>query len=236
MNSPTPSHSHSPTSSPILHLADLEPARLTLSPPEFRAHLRHYLLEHPHVTLRRVGDSLGVSRQKVGWMAGRLWRPSCCLPGPRSAPERAKAASCLTELHTRVAAGESASAVAKELGFSLSIAVALGFRTKEVRPPHGTWERARGGGRGGSGSESPRPPCNCWRCRRVAGVSVPRGTRTTPTQKEQVIDWLAWTDPDDGKNLSQAVIGALVGVGQMAVSRVSQAAGPGSDAAVGGTE
>ena len=221
MNSPTP------TPSPILHLADLEPARLALSPPEFRAHLRHYLLEHPQVTLRRVADSLGVSRQKVGWMAGRLRRPSCCLPGPRLASERAKAALCLSELRARVAAGESASAVAKELGFSLWIAAALGFRTKEVRPPHGTWERARGGGRGeggsGGGSESPRPPCNCWLCRRVAGVAVPRGPRTTPAQKAQIIDWLAWTDPDDGRGLSQTEIGRLVGIGQMAVSRVAQA-------------
>ena len=233
MNSPAPSHfpTPSPTPSPIFHLADLEPARLTLSPPEFRAHLRHYLLEHPHVTLRRVADSLGVSRQKVGWMAGRLRRPSCCLPGPRLALERAKAASCLSELRARVAAGESASAVAKELGFSLWIAAALGFRAKEVRPPHGTWERARGGG----GSESPRPPCNCWRCRRVAGVAVPRGPRTTAAQRAQIIDWLAWVDPDDGRGLSQAVVGELVGVGQMAVSRVAQAAGPGS-AAAGGTE
>ena len=212
---------NSPTPSPIFHLADLEPARLTLSPPEFRAHLRHYLLEHPHVTLRRVADSLGVSRQKVGWMAGRLHRPSCCLPGPRSAPERAKAEARLAELRARVAAGESASAVAKELGFSLSAAAALGFRAKAVKPLHGTWERARGGG----GGESPRPPCNCWRCRMVAGLAVPRGPRTTAAQKEQITDWLAWTDPDDGRGLSQTEIGRLVSVGQMAVSRVSQAAG-----------
>jgi hypothetical protein len=153
MNSPT--SSHSPTPSPIFHLADLEPARLTLSPPEFRAHLRHYLLEHPHVTLRRVADSLGVSRQKVGWMAGRLHRPSCCLPGPRSAPERAKAEACLIELRARVAAGESASAVAKELGFSLSAAAALGFRAKAVKPLHDLGA-GKGEDRGGWGGRPTR--------------------------------------------------------------------------------
>ena len=221
MNSPT--SSHSPTPSPIFHLADLEPARLTLSPPEFRAHLRHYLLEHPHATLRRVADVLGVSRQKVGWMAGRLRRPSCCLPGPRSAPERAKAEACLTELRARVAAGESASAVAKELGFSLSAAAALGFRAKAVKPLHGTWERARE--KIGVEGEIVQLGCNCWRCRMAVGLAVPRGPRITAAQKAEILGWLAWTDPDDGRGLSQAVIGGLVGVGQMAVSRVAQAGG-----------
>ena len=219
MNSPAPA----PPPSPIFHLADLEPARLTLSPPEFRAHLRHYLLEHPHVTLRRVADSLGVSRQKVGWLAGRLHRPSCCLPGPRSAPERAKAEACLTELRARVAAGESASAVAKELGFSLSAAAALGFRAKDVKPLHGTWERARE--KIGADGEVVQLGCNCWRCRMVAGLAVPRGPRITAAQKAEVLDWFVWVDPDDGRGLSQTEIGRLVGVGQMAVSRVAQAAG-----------
>ena len=213
---------NSPISSPALHLADLEPARLTLYPPEFRAHLRHYLLEHPHITLRRVADQLGVSRQKVGWLAGRLYRPSCCLPGPRPAPERAKAEACLAKLRARVAVGESASAVAKELGFSLSAAAALGFRAKAVKPLHGTWERARG--KIGVDGDVVQLGCNCWRCRMVAGLAVPRGPRITAAQKEQITDWLAWTDPDDGRGLSQAVIGRLVGVGQMAVSRVAQAA------------
>ena len=220
---------NSPISSPALHLADLEPARLTLSPPEFRAHLRHYLLEHPHITLRRVADQLGVSRQKVGWLAGRLYRPSCCLPGPRPAPERAKAEACLAELRARVAVGESASAVAKELGFSLSAAAALGFRAKAVKPLHGTWERARE--KIGVDGEVVQLGCNCWRCRRVAGLAVPRGPRITAAQKAGILDWLAWVDPADGNKLSQVVIGALVGVGQMAVSRVSQAAALGSAAA-----
>ena len=223
MNSPAPASGHFPTPSPIFHLADLEPARLALSPPEFRAHLRRYLLEHPHATLRRVADVLGVSRQKVGWMAGRLRRPSCCLPGPRSAPERAKAEACLTELHARVAAGGSASKVAKELGFRLSAAAALGFRAKAVKPPHGTWERARE--KIGVDGEVVQLGCNCWRCRMVAGLAVPRGPRITAAQKAQIIDWLVWVDPDDGRGLSQTKIGRLVGVGQMAVSRVAQAAG-----------
>jgi len=223
MNSPAPASGHFPTPSPIFHLADLEPARLALSPPEFRAHLRRYLLEHPHVTLRRVADVLGVSRQKVGWMAGRLRRPSCCLPGPRSAPERAKAEACLTELRARVAAGGSASKVAKELGFSLSAAAALGFRAKAVKPLHGTWERARE--KIGVEGEIVQLGCNCWRCRMAVGLAVPRGPRITAAQKAEILGWLAWTDPDDGRGLSQAVIGGLVGVGQMAVSRVAQAGG-----------
>jgi hypothetical protein len=149
------------------------------------------------------------------------------------APERAKAEACLTELRARVAAGESASAVAKELGFSLSAAAVLGFRAKAVKPLHGTWERARE--KIGVDGEVVQLGCNCWRCRRVAGLAVPRGPRITAAQKEQIIDWLAWTDPDDGRGLSQTEIGGLVGVGQMAVSRVAQAAGLGS-AAVGADE
>jgi hypothetical protein len=139
----------------------------------------------------------------------------------------------LAELRARVAVGESASAVAKELGFGLSAAAVLGFRAKAVKPLHGTWERARE--KIGVDGEVVQLGCNCWRCRRVAGLAVPRGPRITAAQKEQIIDWLAWTDPDDGRGLSQTEIGGLVGVGQMAVSRVAQAAGLGS-AAVGADE
>jgi hypothetical protein len=45
----------------------------------------------------------------------------------------------------------------------------------------------------------------------------------------EVVDWLAWTDPDDGTGLTQARIGRLVGVGQPVVSRVALALGEGKD-------
>ena len=190
----------------LLHLADLAPARLALPPADFRAHLRRYLLDHPQVRLQRVASELGVSRQKVGWLAGRLCRPNCCLP--RQALEREKAAALLPRLRERVAAGEPAAKVARELGLSMSTVAALGFRVRAIRPAHGTWARARKG-------------CNCWRCRAVAGLTVPRGPRIPVEQVAEVVDWLAWVDPDTGERLRQAEVGRLVGVGQSAVSRVA---------------
>jgi predicted XRE-type DNA-binding protein len=44
----------------------------------------------------------------------------------------------------------------------------------------------------------------------------------TPQQRAEALDWLAWTDPDDGRGLSQAKIGAVVGIGQAAVSRLAR--------------
>jgi hypothetical protein len=217
----------------VLHLHDLPEARATLSPAEFRNQLRGYMLDHPGVTLRRVAETLDVTRQRASIMVGSLNRSTCCR-ADRLAPERERAAAGMTFLAERVAAGESAGPVARELSISLSMAMRLGFRVKEVRPPHGTWERARE--KIGVDGEVVQLGCNCWRCRRVAGLAVPRRSRTTMAQKAEVEDWLAWVDPDDGCGLSQAEIGALVGVGQMAVSRVSQAAGPDFAATAGGTE
>ena len=33
----------------------------------------------------------------------------------------------------------------------------------------------------------------------------------TPQQRAEALDWLAWTDPDDGRGLSQAKIGTVGG-------------------------
>jgi hypothetical protein len=208
--------------SPVLHLHDLPKARATLPPSEFRNQLRGYMLDHPGVTLRRVAETLDVTRQRASIMVGPLNRSNCCRTD-RLAPERERAAACLTELRARVAAGESAGPVARELGISLSMAMRLGFRVKEVRPPHGTWERARE--KIGVDGEVVQLGCNCWRCRRVAGLVVPRGPRTTVAQKAEIEDWLAWVDPETGRGLSQVEIGKLARVGQMAVSRVARAAG-----------
>ena len=199
-----------PTPSPAasIHLHDLLHLRQTLPPPDFRLALRRYLLDHPQVRLQRVASELGVSRQKVGWLAGRLNRETCCLAGPRQALEREKAAALLPRLRERVAAGEPAAKVARELGLSMSTVAALGFRVRAIRPAHGTWDRARKG-------------CNCWRCRAVAGLTVPRGPRIPVEQVAEVVDWLAWVDPDTGERLRQVEIGRLVGVGQSAVSRVA---------------
>lgn len=192
------------------HLGGLNVARAGLPPAEFRALLRRYLIDHPNITLRKVAEVLDMSRQRAGWLAGKLDRPNCAQTGPR--PSTTFAAAHMAELWDRVAAGESAEKASKSLGISLPAALRLGFRSKAVRPPHGTWERARLG-------------CNCWRCRQVSGLSVPRGPRAGEEQVAACLDWLAWADPDDGQGLSQAAIGRLSGVGQAVVSRIARAAG-----------
>jgi predicted XRE-type DNA-binding protein len=57
------------------------------------------------------------------------------------------------------------------------------------------------------------------------GLRTGRGPRTSAAQKAAVEDWLAYTDPDDNKGLSQAKVAGLVGVGQAAVSRIARAVG-----------
>jgi hypothetical protein len=116
----------------------------------------------------------------------------------------------MVDLRARVAAGESAESAAQVLKISLPMAMQLGFRAKDVRPAHGTKARWQMG-------------CNCWRCRRVAGVAVPRARKVSAKQRATALDWFAWVDPDDGRRLSQAEIGKMVGIGQMAVSRISRA-------------
>ena len=68
-----------------------------------------------------------------------------------------------------------------------------------------------------------RTGCNCWRCRRAIGVTISRGPRADSAMVAQTLDWLAWTDPDSGFPLTQAVIGDLVGIGQPVVSRLARA-------------
>ena len=185
-------------------------ARVDLPPEEFRQRLRSHLQDHPGLTLAQVGRAMGVTRQRVSLMVGPLARPNCC-QADHPAPKRDQAARHLAELRARVAAGESASSAAKALGISLLAALRLGFRVKAVRPPHGHEARAWLG-------------CDCWLCRRAAGVSRRRSARAGARTKAEIHDWLAWADPIDGKSLSQAAVGKLVGVGQAAVSRVARAA------------
>ena len=199
-------------SQPTPALQSLIAERDALSPIGFRWRLREHLLTNPQITIQQVASSLGVTRQRVSWLVGPLGRPACCAPGPRSAPRREQAAARLADLRQRVAEGESADSAAKGLGISLAEAWRLGFRAKEARPVHGTWERAKVG-------------CNCWKCRRVAGVAQPRSPRMTPSQIVGVHDWLAWSCPDSGVGLSQVAIGKLAGVGQGAVSRAARQTG-----------
>jgi hypothetical protein len=190
----------------------LSDARAALPPEEFRQRLRQHLLDHPDLTLRDVARELGVTRQRAGALVGRLDRPTCAQPGPRPAPKREQAARGLAELAERVRVGDSAEQAARELDLSLPAAMKLGFRTKAVRPPHGTQARVEAG-------------CPCWRCRRAAGVALPRGPRASAEQRAAVENWLAWVDPETGRGLSQTEIGRLVGIGQGAVSRIARAAG-----------
>jgi hypothetical protein len=44
----------------------------------------------------------------------------------------------------------------------------------------------------------------------------------TPQQRAEALDWLAWTDPEDGRCLSQVKIGALTKISQAAVSRLAR--------------
>ena len=179
---------------------------------EFRAHLRQIMLEDPALTLRRVASILNVSRQCVSNMVGKLHRPTCATTtADRPAPKRDEAAVRLSDLQARVASGESAAAVAADLGISLTMAMRLGFRSREVRPTHGTQAKLKAG-------------CNCWRCRQAAGLALPRGPRVDVATKAAVLDWLAYVDPDTGEGLSQAKVGKMVGIGQMSVNRIARGA------------
>jgi hypothetical protein len=163
------------------------------------------LLDHPELTLVQVAQALGVTRQRAAQLVGKLNRPNC-MQGPHPAPKRDKARQKMIELSKRVALGEAASLVVQELGVSSFAVYELGFRVKAVRPPHGTKERAA--------------KCDCWRCRRAAGIALPRGPRTGAARQAAVLDWLAWADPDTGEGLRQTEIGKLAGVGQGMVSRI----------------
>ena len=188
-------------------------ARVDLPPEEFRLRLRRHLQDHPHITLHQVAQQLNVTRQRINILVGKLNRPTCAHPDrpapKREAPKREAAKLKLADLRARVAGGEPAEAAAAALGISLHMAMRLGFRSREARPPHGSQGKLRGG-------------CGCWRCRRAGGIALPRGPKTGLARRAAVEDWLAWTDPDDGTTLTQAEVGRLVGVGQGAVSRIAR--------------
>ena len=198
------------SSQPTPRLIPLAEARLSLSPQEFRLKLRKVLLANPRITLKQIAKALNVTRQRVSLLVGRLDRPNCAPPGPRPAPKREAARTKLSELTQRVAQGESAEGVVKDLGISLNQARTLGFKVRQVRSAHGTQARAIHG-------------CDCWRCRRTSGVALPRGPRFGPRKKVEVLDWLAYKDPDTNQPLRQVDIARLSGVGQGAVSRISRA-------------
>jgi predicted transcriptional regulator len=187
----------------------LSDARAALPAEEFRLLLRQHLIDHPDLTLHDVAQELGVTRQRVGMMVGKLGRPTCA-EVDRPAPKKEVAALGMAELRARVARGESAEKAAASLGLSLPAATKLGFRTKAVRPPHGTQAKLT-------------TDCNCWRCRRAAGIALPRSPRAGEREKAAVLEWLAWVDPETGRGLSQTEIGRLVGIGQGAVSRIALA-------------
>jgi predicted XRE-type DNA-binding protein len=209
MNSQLLRSNFSEPSPPEFIFASLAQSRAVLPPAEFRDRLRCYLLDHPELTLAQAAIELGVTRHRVSLMVGKLNRPNCA-QGPRPAPETEKARRRIPALIERVANGETAKHAAQGLGISLAQSYQLGFRAKLVHPLHGTKVRAA--------------KCNCWRCRRVAGIALPRGPRTGAARQAAVLDWLAWADPDTGEGLRQAEIGKLTGVGQGLVSRIARAA------------
>jgi predicted transcriptional regulator len=191
------------TATPTLTIPE---ARIQLSPQDFRAALRRTLLNNPSVKLKHVAAQLGVSRQCVNQIVGKLNRPNCAHPD-RPAPRKEEAKKLLPQLIQKVKAGEPAERAAAELGISLAQAHRLGFRSRATRPPHGTIQRSSEG-------------CNCWRCRKAQGIALPRGPLTGTAKRAQILDWLAWADPDTNQPLTQAAIGKLAGVAQTAVSRI----------------
>ena len=190
------------------HPIPLVQARHDLPGPEFRARLREAMLATPTIKLSQVASALGVSRQYVGALVGKLDRPNCAHPN-RPAPKREAARAALAQLEARVAQGESAAVVVKDLGLSINVVVKMGFRVHDVRPNHGTAARAQAG-------------CHCWRCRRASGAALFRGRPANAAQRAATLDWLAWRDPDDDSALTQARIGDLVGIGQPVVSRIAK--------------
>jgi hypothetical protein len=199
---------HLPSAPPLaLSLSTLPTARDLLSTQDFRLRLRRTLLDRPNLTLATVAQALGVTRQYVGALVGRLDRPTCARhdkPGPK----RDQALSHIKELTARVARGESAEAAARALGISLPAAAKLGFRARGIKPAHG----------GG------RKDCFCWRCKKAQGLATPRGPKSGAATRAKVEDWLAWADPYDGTQLTQATIGRLAGTHQGAVSRIARSA------------
>lgn len=193
-----------PSPSLVLPISSMAAAKDLLSPADFRLRLRKTFLSNPNLTLAQVARALGVTRQRVALIVGRLDRPT-----GKPAVKREQARAKMAELKKRVAVGESAEKAAKALGISLAAATASGFRARGIKPVHG----------GG------RKDCFCWRCKKAQGLATPRGPKMGPRAKAAVIDLLAWRDPDDWAPLTQAEIGKIIGVGQAAVSRIARSAG-----------
>jgi plasmid maintenance system antidote protein VapI len=190
-------------------------ARNDLPPELFRYRLRRHLLDHPDLTLAQVAKQLNLTRQRISIMVGKLNRPTCATTN-RPSPGLDQARQKLLELELRVLAGESASSAAHQLGISINQVYKSGFRTRDIRSPHGSQARLTAG-------------CRCWRCRQAAGLTLSRGPRTGPIRKAAVLDWSAWVDPDDkGRVLTQVEIARLVDVGRGAVSRIIRAANNGN--------
>jgi len=200
---PIPIPVHPPSIPLVLDL--IQEARAQLSPSEFRLNLRRALLAHPDLKLKHVATRLGVTRQRVSLLVGRLNRPTCT-SADRAAPKRDQAAEKMAFLKQRVALGESAQHAAAQLQISLNQARTLGFKVRQVRSAHGKG----------------RQDCNCWRCRRALGVTLPRGLKSGSIKQSQVLDWLAYRDPDTNEPLTQAQIGRLAGVAQPMVSRIAR--------------
>ena len=186
----------------------LAQARDTLPPELFRYRLRRHLLDHPGLTLVQVAKNLKVSRQCVSQMVGRLNRPNCAQPN-RPSPRLDQAKQKLLELELKVLAGESASSAAHQLGLSVNQVYKSGFRTRDIRSPHGSQARLTAG-------------CRCWRCRQAAGLVERRAGKT---ERASTLDWLAWRDPDTKQPLDPALIAKLSGANLPMVSRIARAAG-----------
>jgi predicted transcriptional regulator len=182
-------------------------ARASLPPEEFRTRLRSHLKSNPNITLAQVAQQLGVTRQCVSQLVGKLNRPDVASPlFMRLSPKTEEARRKLTQLTTLVAQGLSAERAAAKLGISLNQAYCLGFKAKVCRVPHG----------------DKRKECSCFRCRRVKGLVKTSRIRLTAVQRLEVEDWLSWSDPQDGSRLSHEVIARLVGVAQRPVSWIAR--------------
>ena len=191
-------------------LAKIKSARQAMPPAEFRENLRTLLLDHPNLSLKDVASALNISKQRVHLLVGRLNRPTCATNLNRPAPRTEQARRLLPELKKRVAMGETAEAVAEQLQISLNQARQIGFLVSHERPAHGTKERAK--------------RCHCWKCRKCLGIVLQRGPKSGPAKRVEVLDWIAWSDPDSDEKLSQVKIARLCQIGQGSVSRIAKGA------------
>jgi len=181
--------------------ASIIPNRASLPRAEFQHALRQAMLDNPDLTLQNVATNLNVSRQYVFSLVGKLNKKP-------QAPRLTEVQTKLPQLTNAVAKGIPVAAAADLLGLSINQVYKAGFRAKGMKKMHNTQARFDAG-------------CRCWRCRRAAGVVQRRASRINWARKVEILDLLAWTDPDSGSHLSQTEVGRLTGVGQAAVSRVA---------------